>query len=98
MYGDAGFSTEPKRTLILRPMEGEKAKTTTGMVDSRLFKGENELYAVMDRQSNLWSFRYKIGGIPEQLKGSWTRFQKAEEVAREYFKQRNIEIVEIKRD
>lgn len=97
MYGDQPLPASPERILVLRPVEGEKAKSTTGMVDGRLFKGENNLRAIRDRQTNLWYFKYDIGAIPEQLKGTWTSFDQAKDVATEYFKTRNVQIVEIKR-
>lgn len=92
---DDYFEKKIERKLVLRPMEGEKAKTTGGMLDARLFKGENSLKAVRDNDSNLWYFKYEIGGIPEQLKGHFTSFAKAHEVAETYFRTRNVQIVEV---
>ena len=95
MYGDLPESNAPERILVLKVIDGEKPKTSTGTVDSRLFKGENNLRAIRDRQSNLWFFKYDVGGIPEQLKGTWTKFEWAYKVAEDYFKARNIEIAEV---
>lgn len=87
----------PKRQLILKVIEGENAiKSTTGMVDPRLFKNENELYAIMDPSTTFWHLQYKRGHIPEPLHQQWTTFGKLMDFTREYFKRRNVEITEVK--
>lgn len=85
------------RILVLKPVEGKSSKSSTGLVDPRLFKGENSLHVVMDPSSCLWSFKYEQGGLPFPLRDvSFTSFGKALNHAKEYFKSRNVEIVEIK--
>jgi hypothetical protein len=83
------------RVLVLRPKAGEEAKSSKGMVDPRLFNGENKLHVTMDGQRLLWSFKYEHGGVPEALKQSFTNFPLAFEHAKRYFENRGIEIVDI---
>lgn len=83
------------RVLVLKPKAGEEVKSSKGMVDPRLFNGENKLHAIMDGQNLLWSFKYEFGGLPEPLKQSFTNFTLALDHAKKYFESRGIEIVEI---
>lgn len=92
---DDYFENKIERKLVLRPIDGEKAKSSTGLVDPRLFKGDNNLRAIRENDSTLWYFKYDVGGIPEQLKGHYTSFAKAKEAAAGYFKTRNVEITEV---
>jgi hypothetical protein len=86
----------PNRTLVLKPIEGMTALKGTGLTDPRLFTGRNELHAIMDDSTCLWRMRYNDGILPQQLKQSFTSFRLLREHAERYFKQRNIEIVEVK--
>jgi hypothetical protein len=86
----------PDRVLVLKVIDGEKPKNSTGQVDPRLFKGENKLHAVMDQQTTLWRLKYDDGNIPQALKGQFTNFKALKAFAENYFKTRNIEIVEVK--
>lgn len=83
------------RILILKAMEGERPKSSTGMFDPRLFSGENALHVIKDPRSNLWSFKYEHGGLQAPLKQSFTTFDQALNHARTYYKKRNIEITEV---
>lgn len=83
------------RILVLRPIEGSKAKSSTGLVDPRLFKGDNNLHAIMDPMG-LWYCRLDQGVIPPELKQQFTSFAKLLKHIQEYYKTRNIEIVEVK--
>lgn len=77
------------RILVLKVMDGVKPKTGTGLVDPRLFSGDNELHCIQDKTS-LWYFKYKFGGIPEPLKQRFTTFDEALRHATKYFKSRNV--------
>lgn len=94
-------TTSPKerkkdRILVLRPKEGEKAKSSTGLIDPRLFTGENKLHAIMDERSRMWYLKYEQGGLPPVLKGiRFTKFDFLLKYVSEYFKKRNIQIVEV---
>jgi hypothetical protein len=86
-----------ERTLIVRLKEGLKgAKTTTGMVDSRIFQGKENVVAVMDEQTCLWRLRYRAGILPEPLLQQFTSFEKLMKFAREYFGKRGMDIVDVK--
>lgn len=86
----------PDRVIVLKTLDDKKPLTSKGMVDSRLFTGENKLHAVMDMQSCLWRLKYEQGAIPPGLKGNFTSFKALLQHAREYFSTRNIEIIEVK--
>ena len=86
----------PNRTLVLKPIEGKTAKDVTGLTDARLFTGRNELHAIMDESTCLWRMRYNDGILPPQLKQSFTSFSLLKKHAEQYFRQRNIEIAEVK--
>ena len=63
------------RVFILRPKEGQSPTKNSGLVDTRLFKGENKLHAVRDKMTSLWSLRYDSGLLPEPLKQRFTSFE-----------------------
>jgi hypothetical protein len=83
------------RILVLRVMEGKKAADSAGKLDPRLFTGENRLHGVFDTRSGMWNMRYETGGLPGALQVKFITFEELVEFAREYFKTRNIEIVDI---
>ena len=82
------------RILILRPADG-KATSTKGAVDHRLFTGTNKLHAVHDEQYNLWHLKYDSGVLPQPLQQQFTSFVKLLAFVIEYYKRRNVEIVEV---
>lgn len=84
----------PDRVLVIQPIEG-KPLATNGIMDKRLFTGENKLHAVMDSQTSLWKLKYDMGGVPSALTGVFTSFAAAKKHAQDYFKSRNVEIVEV---
>jgi len=85
------------RVLSLAVIDGKAAKNSTGLVDTRLFTGEQQLHCSMDLQTNLWSFRYSANALlPEPLQGTFTSFLKAYAHAELYFKKRNVRITEVK--
>ena len=86
----------PDRILVLRPMEGKTAKDTAGRVDGRLFTNENNLHAIMDPQYGHWFFKYDSGTLPEPMQQRFTSFSKLHSFATEYFKRRNVDIVDVK--
>lgn len=85
----------PTRELTVAPKPGKTAKNSSGLVDTRLFNGENKLYCIMDEYGN-WFFRYQTGIVPEPLKCKFTRVSKAIEYAKQYFNKRDLEITEVK--
>jgi len=83
------------RLLFLKVQEGKSPHTTTGLIDKRLFTGENKMHAVMDSETSLWAIKYDKGGLPEALKQKFTSFSKLKNYVEIYFKGRNIEIEKI---
>ena len=85
-----------KRTLVLKVRDNEKPKSSSGLIDPRLFSGENELYAVMDDVNCMWYLKYKQGGLPESLRNhKFTNFSTLLNYTKKYFLKRNIEIAEV---
>lgn len=66
-----------------------------GMIDKRLFSGENNLLALKDPVYDLWYIRYEHGTIPEELRQSFTSFTMLFKHAKTFFNKRNIEISEV---
>lgn len=82
------------RVIVLEPMEGG-AKNTKGMVDSRLFTGDNKLHARMDPANCQWYLQFDSGIMNESLKGRWTSFSKLKEYLEQYFYKRNVRVKEV---
>lgn len=81
-----------ERLLKLSVIDGTKPKSSTGLVDTRLFTGENHLRAIMDPETCLWYMRYDDGGLPTPLKQRFTSFNRLLQHAQAYFKGRNIKV------
>ena len=86
----------PDRILVLKVIDDKKPLSSKGLVDSRLFTGENQLHAKMDTQTSLWAFKYDQGIVPAPLKCQFTSFKALKAHADLYFRSRNIEIIEVK--
>jgi hypothetical protein len=84
-----------KRLLVLEPLPGKKPTDVRGLIDSRLFNGNNELYAIRDYQYNLWRLQYREGGLPEPLRQHFTSFNTLLHYTTTYFQKRNVRIKEI---
>lgn len=83
------------RVFTLSVIDEKLPLTYHGMVDKRLFTGENKLHAVKDPQYQLWYLKYEMGAVPEPLKQQFTSFKVLHKFCVEYFKKRNIEIKEV---
>ena len=88
-------SRKTDRLIIVKPMEGKKPKSSTGLVDPRLFTGDNKLHAIQDSQNNLWSLKLDAGGLAEPLKQKFKTFPTLLTFVKQYFEKRNLEIVEV---
>lgn len=84
-----------QKVLVLQQIDDKAPLTTTGTIDKRLFKGENNLRALID-EYGLWYFRYDSGGLQEPLKRKFTSFPKALDFATDYFNKRNVKIAEVR--
>lgn len=80
------------RVIVLKQKEGEKALNSIGMVDKRLFTGDNKLHAILNPETSLWSLRFEKGLLPGGLDQRFTSFSKALVAVREYYAKRNIEV------
>jgi hypothetical protein len=83
------------RVFVLEKMEGENTKNTKGLIDNRLFSGENRLHAKMDPQNSQWYLQYDSGLIPAALQGRFTSFEKLREHVTMYFGTRNINVKQV---
>lgn len=85
------------RVITLEVMDGQKAKSSTGAVDTRLFTGGQQLRLTMDPQTCLWHFRYTNNSLlPGGLEGQFTGFKAGLKHAEDYFARRNIRITAVK--
>lgn len=81
--------------LVLKPIDGKFTTSSSGLIDNRLFSGENNLHARLDPQTCLWSLSYESGALPGPLKQRWTSWNAVHKFVETYFKNRNIEIVKV---
>lgn len=80
------------RILVLEKIDDGKG---VGLVDPKVFTGNNKLHAVMDEGTLLWSFRYDHGIVPGPLKDRFSSFKVLKQHAEDYFRNRNIKIKEV---
>jgi hypothetical protein len=83
------------RVFKIVPIDSTKPLSSTGLVDPRLFTGENKLHAIKDPQTCLWSMKYEQGILPPPLKGLFTGFGALKKHCVDYFEKRNMRIEEI---
>lgn len=85
------------RIFALEQIDDKAPISSTGMVDKRLFTGDNKLHALRDETStNLWYFQYEKGDLPKALKEvRFTKFDQAKKHLEAYFTSRNIKIKEV---
>lgn len=83
------------RIFKLSVIDAKAPLTNLGLVDKRLFSGENQLHAIKDDQYGLWGLKYDSGVLPEPLKQKFTTFKECVKFATDYFLRRNIQIEEI---
>lgn len=89
-------TASPDRVIKLEVIDNKLPKSSTGMVDTNLFSGENNLHARIDPQTMMWSVHYEKGAVPGSLKDQrWTGFSRLYKDLELYFKDRNIKISEI---
>jgi hypothetical protein len=83
------------RIIELKPMPGVNPKNSIGNTDSRLFTGENQLHAVYNEMTGMWSLRYEQGAVPGALKERWTMFEDLLATVKRYFSSRNVEVTRV---
>lgn len=101
MYGMSDFKTKVEkvqstndRLLKITPKEGFNPESSTGLVDNRLFLGDNKLHALLDTQKHLWYLKYDKGGLPEPLKVKFTTYKHLLDYVKSYFDKRNLTVTE----
>ncbi len=87
MYNDV-------RTITFKLMDGKNPLSSTGIIDHRLYKGENRIYATRD-ENFLWYVKYDKGAIPPALNQKWTHFPRMIDDLTAYFNTRNVVIKQI---
>lgn len=95
---EPNYSTKMKnsdRIIVLEKVEGKDTLNTKGMVDNRLFSGENKLHAKMDATNCQWFLQYDSGLIPAPLQGRFTSFDKLKAHVESYFNRRNVKIKQV---
>lgn len=95
LFGRPSKNYSPDRVLVLKAKEGMSPKSSSGLIDKRLFTGENNIHAVMDPEYGHWYVKYDAGTVPTPLQQRWTSFSKLYEFVKGYYSQRNIEIKEV---
>lgn len=84
------------RVIKLEVIDDSLPKTSTGMVDTKLFTGENNIHARINPQTMMWDIHYEKGAIPGGLKEQkWTSFSRLYKDLERYFRDRNIKITEV---
>ena len=81
--------------LVLKVIDGKAPLNSTGLTDSRLFTGDNNLHAIMDKQTCLWYLQMDSGLLPKPLMQRFTGLGLLMKFVVEYYKKRNIEIKEV---
>lgn len=82
--------------IVLKPVEGKSAKNALMEVDNRLFTGKNNLHAIMDIQTCLWSLKFDSGLLPPLLRQQFTSWTKLLTLVKEYYSRRDVVIAEIR--
>lgn len=82
--------------LVIKPIEGKPVKSSTGLIDNRIFTEGNNLRVVRVGDTSLWTFKYSKGALPPVLQGQrFTSFNSAKSYAQNYLNKRNLEIVNV---
>jgi hypothetical protein len=83
------------RLLSLKLIDDKAPMSSTGLIDRRLFTGDNKLHAVTDAQTGMWSLRYEQGKLPQAFQCSFTSFKALMKFASAYFLKRNVMVEEV---
>lgn len=83
------------RVFDLKPMPGKEVLSSTGIVDTRLFKGKNRLHAIHDEQTALWSLKQDEGSIPPSLQMRWTSYSSLLKHIKSYYATRHVDVFEV---
>jgi hypothetical protein len=93
-FGHDQFHSDD-RVFVFKPAEGKKQLSSTGIVDPKLFTGDNKLVASKEEDTNLWVLKYTDGIVPPVFKQRFTSFSAAMKFAKNYFNKRGFQITEV---
>lgn len=82
------------RVIKLSKIEGKSPLSTNGLVDNRLFTGDNKLHAVRE-PNGLWSLYYERGTLETALRVKFTSYPALIKYLEDYYRKRNIKIEEV---
>lgn len=82
------------RVFVLEPIEGKFTLTQAGHIDTSIFKGKNNIHALINEFGN-WYLKMDHGMLPSGLKQQWTSFTKLEHFVKEYYLKRNVRVKDI---
>lgn len=83
------------RLLIIRPIDGKKPMSSTGLVDPRVYTGKPTLHAIKDPVYDLWKLKSEVGTVVEPLRQKWTTFKRLERDVNDYFSKRGLHIAQV---
>lgn len=84
-----------ERTLVIVPVEGKHALSSTGIVSYKMATGEPNYKITQCEITNLWIFKQNYGVLPEKLKQRFTSYSQIMKFAHDYFGRRNLKIEKI---
>lgn len=93
-HTSAKMSQPDDRVFVLRPIEGKKALASNGLVDTRLFTGDNHIHVKQDENS-LWYIQLDMGLVPPGINQLYTSGARAISTMKGYYARRNIELIEL---
>lgn len=82
------------RVIELNKIDGKHTIGTNGLVDNRLFTGENKLHAAME-PNGLWYVYYDKGFVEPALRVKFTNFPALMKFLVDHYRKRNIQVREI---
>lgn len=80
---------------ILNLRQKGPSKDSSGVMDRRLFNGENKLHAQFNHNTGMWRLNYDSGGLPGGLQMLFTTFPELLDHVRVYFSKRNVEVYDV---
>jgi hypothetical protein len=83
------------RILVLKPKEGGAKEKAGGQTNNRLFRGSNNIHAIMNPKTCLWYLRYDDGMLQAPLKQRFVSFEDAYKFTKNFFAKRNVDIAEV---
>lgn len=92
---DRSKTMSDDRLLVIKPIEGKKTLSSTGLVDPRVYEGKPTLHAIKDPLYDLWRLKSDTGAVVEPLRQKWTTLSALKKSVNDYFGKRGLQIVDI---